>query len=228
MVRLKPLGKRDQKKYRDSTIRRCSPDCFFFKNGGNGCQYYEQKDVVHGDVCMYDLVRIKEYAEAFNTGDTEVIKKDASKITALVMMQVENMLQQVAVEGSTVDEPMVDAKGAVVYIPDPDWERVAGEIHPMIPCMRMKEHPLISRAIQLAKSIGVNLSEFKLTPKSADEKVAVAGHLIIKDQLDIEEVMAKRLVTEQRFLDAVELGNAMTKEDPVFNLLLEQGDIIDA
>jgi len=175
---------------------------------------------------MYDLVRMKQYAEAFNTGETALIKEDASKITALVMMQVENMLQQVAVEGATIEEPMVDAKGSVVYIPDPEWDPQSGEARLMVPCMRIKEHPLISRAIQLAKSIGINLSEFKLTPKSADEKQQVSGHLIVEHQLDMKQVMNERMKTEQRFLKAVEQGNEMTKEDPVFQQLLEQGDIV--
>ena len=227
MVQLRALGKRDQKKYQDATVRRCSPDCFFFKNGGNGCQFYQKKECFHGDVCMYDLVKIKAYADAFHTGDTETIKNDASKITAGVMMLIENMLQQVAVEGSTLEEPFMDAKGAVVYLPDPNWVPGSGEARTMVPAMRIREHPLISRAIQLAKSIGVNLSEFKLTPKSADEKPQVAGHIIVENQIDMEVVIEKRLKIEERFLAAVKVGNELTKQDPIFQQLLDQGEIIN-
>jgi len=226
MAKLRALGKRDKKKYQDATVRRCNPECFFFKGGGVGCQYYQAKECATGDVCMYDLVRIKSYADAFQTGETETIKNDASKITALVMMQVENMLQQVALEGSTVDEPVMDAKGAVVYQPDPDWSPASGTERQMVVIMRMKEHPLISRAIQLAKSIGVNLTEFKLTPKSADEKAQVAGHIIVENQIDMKVVMAKRMETEERFLNAITVGNQLTEEDPVFQQLRDQGDII--
>ena len=226
MVKLKALGKRDQKLFRDTTLRKCTDACFFFKNGGSGCQYFESKECKTGDACMYDLVKIKVYADAFQTGETAAIKTDASRITAMVMMQVENMMQQVSVEGLTVNEPVFDAKGAVVYIPDPDWSPRSGLERQMVPCMKMKEHPLISRAIQLAKSIGVNLAEFKLTPKSADEKASVAGHIIVEHQLDMKTIQEKRDKTEERFVRAVELGNEMTKEDPVFNQLLEQGDII--
>lgn len=226
MTRLRPLGKRDQKQYRDSTVRRCSPDCFFFKNGGDGCQFYQQGDCKHGDVCMYDMARIKRYADAFNDGDTSLIKGDASKITALVMMQIENMLQQVAVEGSTVEEPILDAKGSAVYIPDPDWDPSSGRERMMVPAMRIREHPLISRSIQLARSIGVNLSEFKLTPKSADEKPQVAGHIIVENQVNLATIMEERAKTEERFAKALEAGRKMTEEDPVYKQLREQGEII--
>lgn len=227
MAKLRALGKREQKRFQDATVRRCNPDCFYFKNGGLGCQYFQQGDCKHGEVCMYDLVKIKTYADAFIAGDTEAIKDDASRITALVMMQVENMLQQVMVEGATIEEPMTDAKGSVVYIPDPEWDPNSGQQRQMVPCMRIREHPLISRAIQLARSIGINLSEFKLTPKSADEKAQVAGHIIVENQIDMSVVMEKRLETEKRFLEAIERGNQLTKQDPVFQMLLEQGDIIE-
>lgn len=227
MATLKPLGKREQKKFQDATIRRCSSECFYFKNGGSGCQYYQQGDCSHGETCMHDLVRIKAYADAFVTGNTDVVKDDSSRITALVMMQVESMLQQVLADGATVNEPIVDAKGAVVYIPDPDWDRESGEERIMIPAMRMKEHPLISRAIQLAKGIGINLSEFKLTPKSADEKAQVSGHLIVDEKLSIEDLMKKRTEIEDRFMAAVEKGAQMTLNDPVYQKLREDGDIVD-
>jgi hypothetical protein len=226
MAKLRALGKRAQRQYADSTVRRCSAECFFFKNGGNGCQYYERGEVRFGDVCMNDLVKVKAYADAFIAGDIGVVKDDASRITALVMQQVENMLQQVSIEGATIEEPMTDAKGAVVYIPDPDWDKEKSEKPDYIPAMRMREHPLISRAIQLAKSMGVSLGEFKLTPKSADEKPQVAGHIVVEKQVDMKVILEQRLITEERYLRAIEEGNEMTKKDPVFQQLLEQGDII--
>lgn len=212
---------------RDATIRRCSDECWFFKNGGTGCQYYEKGSVKFGEVCEYDLVRIKLYAEAFRDGNTDQIKGDASKITALVMMQIEQMLQQVTIEGTSVLEPILDGKGCVVYIPDPDWDQMSGQERMQVPAMRICEHPLIARAIQLMRSMGINLEQFKLTPKSADEKPQVAGHIIVDKQINITQVMSDREVTEKRFAAAMLTGTQMTKEDPVYQKLLEQGDIKD-
>ncbi len=225
MVTLKPLGKREKRKMANAPVRRCSPDCYFFKNDGKGCCYYEKGSVKHGEPCEYDLVKMREYADAFRTGDTDPIKADASTIVAQVMSQVQNMLQRVAIEGATVEEPIQDARGAVIHIPDPNWNG-EGE-RPMIVAMRIKEHPLIARAMQLAKSMGVSLDQFKLTPKSADEKAMVAGHLIIDKQLDIKTVIAERKVTEERFIIAMERGSKRTLDDPVYQQLVEQGDIID-
>lgn len=227
MVKLRPLGVRAKSKLANTPVRNCSTKCFFFTNGGKGCQYYIQEDVVHGDLCMYDLVRMKEYADAFEHGDTEVVKKDASKITAMLIMQIENMLQQVNAEGATVSEPIQDARGQVIYIPDPDWDSNSGTERTMIPAMRMHDHPLIARSIQLAKSIGVNLTEFKLTPKSADEKLQVSGHTIVGNQIDMTVIMEKRAETEARFLEAVSKGNELTLEDPVYMKLLEDEEIIN-
>jgi len=74
--------------------------------------------------------------------------------------------------------------------------------------------------------MGVNLGEFKLTPKSADEKTQVAGDIVVEHQIEMKAIQDKRDATEERFLRAVEIGNDMTREDPVFKKLLEQGDII--
>jgi len=93
-----------------------------------------------------------------------------------------------------------------VYIPDPEWDPQSGEARLMVPCMRIKEHPLISRAIQLAKSIGINLSEFKLTPKSADEKQQVSGHLIVEHQLDMKQVIIVSPTTFTAYLQSVLYG----------------------
>ena len=228
MVKLKALGKREKKRMGDAPIRRCTDDCFFFKNDGKGCQYYQDKHVVTNDPCMYDLVKMKAYADAYNTGDLTVIKDDASAITAQVMILAQNMLQEVAIVGSAIEEPLLDAKGAVVYVPDPNFEGAPGEHAPMVPLMRIREHPLISRATQMLKSIGVNLSEFKLTPKSADEKTAVSGHIIIgEEREELKVILEKRLLVEDKFAKAVEVGNTRTINDPVFQALLEAGDIIE-
>ena len=225
MVKIRPLGKRDKRAMANAPVRRCAPDCYFFKNGGAGCGHYIEEKVTYGEACMYDLVKMREYAEAFRTGETDIVKSDASTIAAQTMSLVQNMLQRVAIEGTTVDEPIQDNRGAVLRIPDPKWDGV-GE-RPMIIAMRVKEHPLIAKAMAMAKSLGISLDQFKLTPKSADEKAAVAGHIIIGEQKDLTVVLAERKVTEERFLLAIQKGTKKTEDDPVYRKLLEQGDIIE-
>lgn len=221
------LRKKEQKDLQMNAIRKCSVDCYFFKNGGEGCQFFIKKQVKHGEVCMHDMVQLKNYADAFRDNDLEYVKKDASGITAMLMMQIRRMLEQVAIEGVTVEEPMVDAKGQPVWIPDPNWRPGDSDQPRMVVAMRMKDHPLIQRSIQLARSIGVDLAEFKLTPKSADEKKSVSGHIITGDQKDMKQIMEDRKVIEDRFLEAMKKGTEMTKKDPIYIQLAADGEIIE-
>jgi len=220
------LKKKDKEKLELNVIRKCSAECYFFKNGGEGCPYFVKKQVKFTDACMYDMIHMKNYADSFASGDLEFVKQDASNITAMVMMQIRRMLEQVNLEGVTVDEPMVDAKGAPVWIPDPKWDPASGRDRVMVVAMRKKDHPLIQRCIQLSRSIGVNLDAFKLTPKSADEKRAVAGHVIADNPEDIKKIMEERKLVEAKFIDAIAAGSKMTQEDPVYKQLIADGEVI--
>ena len=222
------LSKKETDKLELTSIRKCSDECYFFKNGGEGCPYFKNNKVKFGETCMYDMLQLKRYSDAFATGDLEGVKEDASQITGMVMMQIRRMLEQVNIEGVTLDEPILDAKGSPVWIPDMEQpvNQETGR-RPMMVAMRKKDHPLIARCIQLAGRIGVDLREFKLTPKSAEEKRAVAGHIIADNPEDIKVVMAERRITEERWIAAVRRGTDRTKEDPVYKKLLKEGEIID-
>ena len=209
----------------DNTIRKCSPTCYFFSNGGPGCRFYQAEHVKHGELCKYDLEKLKQYTEAFLTGDNTIIKSDASQMTATIMMQLQRMLEQVNVEGVTLQEPILDSKGNPIYIPDPKWHVSMGGQPRMVIAMRTVDHPLINRVIQLTRSLGINLSEFKLTPKSADEKATVSGHIIVEKQIDMATILKERKKVDDRFREALERGNEMTKRDPVFQQLVADGEI---
>lgn len=209
-----------------NAVRKCSNQCYFFSNGGKGCQYYQKKEVTFGETCMYDIAHVKGYTDSFQNGDLDFVKRDAAGITALLMLQIRKMLEQVSLEGVTVDEPILDAKGSPVWIPDPDHNPAPGEQRRMIVAMRKSDHPLIARCIQLARSVGVNLSEFKLTPKSAEEKRQVSGHIIAENPEDIRKVMDERKKIEEKFINAIAIGNRMTAEDPVYRKLLKDGEIV--
>lgn len=222
------ISKKETDKLELNAIRKCSIDCYFFKNGSEGCTYFRKEQVKYGESCMYDLVHLKSYANAFIEGNLDFVKQDASGITAMIMIQIRRMLEQVNLEGVTILEPILDAKGQPVWIPDPDAPApLPGQQKRMIVAMRIKDHPLIARSIQLARSIGVNLSEFKLTPKSADEKRMVSGHIIAENPEDIKVVMAERKIVEERFVLALQKGNERTKQDPVYKKLLSEGEIVD-
>ena len=226
------LNRKEKEQLELNAIRKCSLDCYYFKNGGEGCPYYQKKQVKHGETCMYDLVHLKNYADAFQGGDLDFVKQDASGITAMVMLQIRRMMEQVNFEGVTIQEPILDAKGSPVWIPDPEHkltqdERDRGVKQRFIVAMRIKDHPLIARCIQLARSIGIDLEQFKLTPKSADEKRQVSGHIIAENPEDIKKVMEDRAKIEERFLKGIEAGNKMTINDPVYQKLLKEGEITE-
>lgn len=223
------LNKKEQDRLELNAIRKCSADCYFFKNGGEGCAYYKKKQVKHEETCMYDLMHLKNYADAFADGDMTFIKEDASGITSMIMMQIRRMLEEVNIVGVTVNEPILDAKGSPVWIPDPDRPGIDPQTNRrfMTVAMRIKDHPLIARCIQLARSIGINLNDFKLTPKSAEEKRAVSGHIIAENPETLEAVIAERKITEERFMIAVRSGDRRTKEDPVYQKLLAEGEIVE-
>ena len=224
MARFTKVNAQERKKLNDTPLRKCSKECYLFQNDGKGCQYFIEERVFLGDTCMLDMEKMKSYADAFITGSNDVIKSDASKITASLMMQIDRMIEKVNVDGVTVQEPILDGKGNPIYIRDPEWN---GEGQPTtIVAMRIHEHPLIGKIIQLTKSIGVNLSEFKLTPKSADEKPQVSGHIIVEKPEKLEELMARRREEEQKWAAAVEVGNKMTTEDSVWKALMSDNDTV--
>lgn len=218
--------KKEKQRLEANAIRKCSSECYYFKNGGVGCSYYTANKVKFGESCLYELNQIKSYVDSFRTGDNTQIKEDAAGITGMLVMQIRRMLEQVTVEGVTVEEPMTDAKGQPVWIPDPDHKPAPGERQRLIVAMRVKDHPLIARAIQLARALDINLSEFKLTPKSADEKREVSGHVIAENPTDIKQVMVERRIVEEKFLAAIQKGTEMTKNDPVYQKLLADGEIV--
>jgi len=220
------LNKKDKEVLSDSPIRKCSSDCYLFKNGGQGCRFYIENKVKFGEVCLLDLHKLREYATAFMEGDSDVVKNDASKITATIMMQLDRMLEQVNVDGVTVEEPILDAKGNPIYIPDPAWKESSGKKREMVPAMRIKDHPLIARVIQITKAIGIDLANFKLTPRSAEEKLQVSGRLVVEEQHDLKKVLEDRKLIEQKMLTAIELGNQMTRQDPVWKQLTENDEAI--
>lgn len=220
------IKKKEIRELEINAVRRCSTECYFFKNGGKGCTHFQQKTVVHGDSCIHDLLHLKAYADAFSNGNLDYVKKDASGVTGMVMMLARRMLETVSIEGPVIEEPMVDARGQPVWIPDPAWVPTAGAERPMIVAMRKVDHPLIARAIQTLRGVGINLAEFKLTPKSADEKKMVSGHIIVENPEDIKTVMDERKKIDAKFLAAVHAGNKRTHEDPVYIKLLEDGDIV--
>lgn len=221
------LKRKDKAALEMNAVRKCSQDCYFFRNGGAGCAYYQEKNVKFGESCLHDMMHLKNYADAFATGDLDFVKKDASEVTAMLIMQIRRMLEQVNIEGVTIDEPMLDAKGQPIWIPDPNWRPEHGTKREMVVAMRKSDHPLIQRCIQLARSVGINLGDFKLTPKSADEKRSVGGHIIAENPATIEQVMADRKKIEDRFLEAVNKGTQMTIEDPVYQELLKSGEIVN-
>ena len=221
------ITKRQKSKLEFNAIRKCSSECYFFKNGGEGCLYFQKQEVEYGESCLYDLTQIKEYVDAFATGDNTKVKEDAAGITGMVMLQIRRMLEQVNVEGVTVQEPITDAKGQPIWIPDPNWDSTKDDQRPMIVAMRVKDHPLIARCIQLARAIDINLSEFKLTPKSADEKKMISGHIVSENPEDIKKVMEDRALIEEKFVEAIQKGNELTEKDPIYKKLTEGGEVME-
>jgi hypothetical protein len=220
------LKRGDKKRMGDTPVRRCSKKCYLFQEGGSGCRFYQAKQVEFGEPCLYDLHKMKQYSDAFVTGDNSAIKEDASRITAQVMSQIDRMLEQVNLEGVTIKEPIQDAKGNVVYIPDPNWRPEHGGTANLVPAMRVRDHPLLSRCIQLARSMGINLNDFKLTPKSADEKAMVSGRIVVENQENMAAVEARRDEQYEKFARAIEIGTAMTKQDPVYQQLMADEDVV--
>lgn len=221
------VTKVERRELEQNAVRKCSKGCYFFSNGGEGCSFYKKGQVEFGQECEYDLQQIRDYVSAFNSGDNTKIKSDAAGITGMIMLQIRRMLEEVNIEGVTILEPMVDAKGQAVYIPDPKWDPESGEEQRMVVAMRIRDHPLIARCVQLSRALGVNLNEFRLTPKSADERAEISGLILSDNAESIDEVMAKRQVIEERFLKAIEQGNEMTKADPIYKQLLSDGDIVE-
>lgn len=219
------INAQEKKALNDTPLRKCNESCYLFQNGGKGCNYYIEKRVSFGETCALDMEKMKSYSEAFLSGDNGVIKSDVSKITASMMMQIDRMIEKINTDGVTVEEPMLDGKGNVIYIRDPDWDGTGSPT--LVVAMRIREHPLIGKAIQLARGLGINLNEFKLTPKSADEKPQVSGHIIVDKPEDLETIIQKMNDRQDKWQEAIAIGNKLTEADPIWRSLMDDNENIE-
>jgi hypothetical protein len=125
-------------------VRPCTEDC----PKRDTCRDYNKGRVVDRDLCKPELRQIKKWQVAFKQGNVDKIKDDAGAVAGALAVQIHRLLEQVILDGVIVEKTKEGEFGT-------DIEKMA--------------HPAIQQAANICKVLGISLSDFLMTPKSAKD-----------------------------------------------------------
>lgn len=153
------LSANKRKTYLSSEIpvRPCTNDC----PNRLRCRDYVKGRVADGDLCKPELRQIKKWQVAFRQGNLDKIKDDAGAVAGALAIQVYRLIEQAIMDGAIVDsvKQVIPQEGT-----DED-----GKPREPIFITEKKAHPALQQAANICKTLGINLSEFLMTPKSAKD-----------------------------------------------------------
>jgi len=123
-------------------VRPCTDTCPLRSR----CKDYQMGRVQNNDLCKPELRQIKKWQVAFRKGDLESLKDDVGTVAGSMAVQVGRLLQAVNEDGVIVESDKFTNSGFKYQ------EKVA--------------HPALQQAANLMKTLGIDLGEFLMTPKS--------------------------------------------------------------
>lgn len=142
----KELVANKRKTYLSSEIpvRPCTDDC----PKRSTCRDFTKGRVTNGDLCKPELRQIKKWQVAFRRGELDKIKDDAGAVAGALAVQIYRLIEQAIIDGAVVDSVKEGRFGQYT-------EKMA--------------HPALQQAANICKTLGISLSEFLMTPKSAKD-----------------------------------------------------------
>lgn len=132
------------------------------------CKDYQNGRVQDGDLCRPELRQIKKWQVAFRKGDLDGLKDDVGTVAGSMAVQVARLLQAVNEDGVIIEVEKFSASG------DAYTETMA--------------HPALQQAANLMKTLGIDLGEFLMTPKSQKDN---GPHVQVNIGISADEVHAR-------------------------------------
>lgn len=126
-------------------VRPCTTSC---PHRGT-CKDFLNGRVADNELCKPELRQIKKWQVAFRKGDLEQLKDDVGSVAGSMAIQIGRLLEAVVHEGVVVETTKFTAGG--------------------IPYQEKMAHPALLAATKLAKDLGIDLSQFLMTPKSVKD-----------------------------------------------------------
>jgi len=123
-------------------VRPCTDSCTLRAR----CKDFQSGRVADNELCRPELRRIKKWQVAFRKGELDALKDDVGTVAGSMAVQVGRLLEAVNADGAVIEVDKYSASG------DHYTEKVA--------------HPALSQAANLMKTLGIDLGEFLMTPKS--------------------------------------------------------------
>ncbi|MCF8566897.1 hypothetical protein LLE49_19445 [Alicyclobacillus tolerans] len=124
-------------------VRPCTEDCPI----RDRCKDFLNGRVEDGDLCKPELRQIKKWQVAFRKGELDKLKDDVGAVAGSMAVQVNRLLDAVNKDGVIVETVKYTNTGQKYF------EKMA--------------HPALQQAANLLKTLGIDLQEFLMTPKSA-------------------------------------------------------------
>lgn len=205
-----------------SVVRSCTDDCAFrkkIKGRKEGCEYFQQKKVREGDACLMELEIIGQMSMAATTGRVDGVKEIVGSLQGVMFVNLYWMFEQLSREGLTYEEPILDSRGDPIFIKKNGEDVVA---------TRIIEHPLIGKISQLSKTLGFDLTKFKLTPESSGEKRSIVGNITLNNaNINILTLEASLNDELEKFKLATQEAQVELENDPVYKMMKGPQKVID-
>lgn len=121
-------------------VRPCTDDC----PHRSSCKDFELGRVADNELCRPELRKMKKWQKAFRTGNLDELKDDVGTVAGGMAVQLIRLLEAVNKDGVVVLKPT-------------EWgaEKMA--------------HPALLAATKIAKDLGIDLSNFLMTPKAVKD-----------------------------------------------------------
>ncbi|AUM64306.1 hypothetical protein C0R09_07040 [Brevibacillus laterosporus] len=129
-------------------VRPCTGDCPHRAT----CKDFVKGRVKDLEPCRPELRNIKKWQRAFRSGNLDELKDEAGAVAGSMAVQIGRLLEAVVKDGVVVESTRYTNSG-IKYI-----EKTA--------------HPALATATKMAKDLGIDLSQFLMTPKSAKDNGA--------------------------------------------------------
>lgn len=126
-------------------VRPCTDTCPLRSR----CKDFQMGRVADNDLCKPELRQIKKWQVAFRKGELDVLKDDVGTVAGSMAVQVARLLQAVNEDGVVVETTKYTNSG--------------------IKFTEKTVHPALQQAANLMKTLGIDLGEFLMTPKSQKE-----------------------------------------------------------
>lgn len=123
-------------------VRPCTDTCPLRSR----CKDFQMGRVQDNDLCKPELRQIKKWQVAFRRGELDTLKDDVGTVAGSMAVQVGRLLQAVNEDGVVVETTKYTNSGIKFT------EKMA--------------HPALQQAANLMKTLGIDLGEFLMTPKS--------------------------------------------------------------